>query len=252
ETEFLRDDGTGGHLLVQGTSVRGEDGRLIRLYGTVQDVTDRKRLEQQILKISEREQRRIGQDLHDGVGQQLTALRFLSSALRQKLLDHKTVAAGEFARLDTLLSETIKEVRGLARGLHPVNADSHGLMHGLQELCRTMQFVFGVSCVFECANPVLVHDPTVALNLYRITQEAVRNAATHGKPKTICVQLSRQEQTLKLVVSDDGQGLPREKKQQGMGLEIMQYRASAIGASLAVQSEPGAGVTITVTLPIPS
>lgn len=248
ETEFTRHDESRGHLLVHGTSVRGTDGRIIRLHGTVQDISDRKRLEQQILEISEREQRRIGHDLHDGVGQQLTALRFLSSALRQKLLEQKQVAPAEFERLENMLAMTIQEVRGLARGLHPVNADSQGLMHGLRELCRTLEPIFGILCTFECDSPVLIHDQNLALNLYRIAQEATRNAATHGAPKHINLRLEQQEGMLRLTISDDGRGLPHDRKNQGLGLEIMHYRARAIGASLAVDNRPGEGVTITCEL----
>jgi len=249
ETEFQRADKTSGYLLIHGTSQRDNNGRIIRLYGTAQDITERKRLEQQLLDISEREQRRIGQDLHDGVGQQLTALRFLSSTLRQKLGEHEFSAAKDFDRLDALLANAIKDVRGLARGLHPVHTDGLGLMHSLRELCRSMQSVFGVPCTFDCADPVLIHDPAAAVNLYRIAQEATRNAAAHGAPKQIQIHLSQQDSLLRLVIKDDGHGLPRARRKQGMGLEIMRYRAHAIGATLAVASEPEAGVTITCEWP---
>jgi PAS domain S-box-containing protein len=245
ETEFLRQDGTRGHLLAHGLSSRDKDGRVLRLYGTAQDVTERKRLQQQLLEISEREQRRIGQDLHDGVGQQLAAMRFQSSTLLQKLAQRKKVSIAEVERLDTMLEETLRQVRDLSRGLHPVSVDSHGLMHGLRELARQSLALFGVPCVFDCADTVLVLDQRAAVNLYRIAQEAVRNAAVHGAPKQIRIQLAEAGGLLLLTIQDDGCGLPPDlKAASGLGLEIMRYRASSIGATCEILSQPGAGVTV--------
>ena len=211
-------------------------------------ITARKHVEQSMLEISEREQHRIGQDLHDGIGQQLAAMRFFSSSLHQKLLERKKVEPSKLERLDHMLAETMKAVRGLARGLYPVITNGHGLMLSLRGLCRTMQPMFGVPCEFECEAPVLVHDSAVALNLYRIAQEAARNAATYGAPKNIRIQLSQKAGLIRLVIKDDGKGMSRVKKPQGMGLEIMRHRAHSIGASLDVHSKPGAGVTITCEL----
>jgi PAS domain S-box-containing protein len=245
ESEFLRQDGTRGYLLVHGLGSRDKDGRVLRLYGTAQDVTERKRLQQQLLEISEREQRRIGQDLHDGVGQQLAAMRFQSSTLLQKLAQRKKVSIAEVERLDTMLEETLRQVRDLSRGLHPVSVDSHGLMHGLRELARQSLALFGVPCVFDCADSVLVLDQRAAVNLYRIAQEAVRNAAVHGAPKQIRIQLAETGGLLRLTIQDDGCGLPPDlKASSGLGLEIMRYRAASIGATCEILSQPGAGVTV--------
>ena len=245
ETEFLRQDGTRGHLLAHGLSTRDPDGHVRRLYGTAQDVTERKRLQQQLLEISEREQRRIGQDLHDGVGQQLAAMRFQSSTLLQKLAGRRKVTLAEVERLDTMLEETLRQVRDLSRGLHPVSVDSHGLMHGLRELARQSLALFGVPCAFDCADTVLVLDQRAAVNLYRIAQEAVRNAAVHGAPKQIRIQLAEAGGLLRLTIQDDGCGLPPDlKASSGLGLEIMRYRAASIGATCEILSQPGAGVTV--------
>lgn len=245
ETEFLRRDGNRGHLLVFGKSARDAAGCVVRIIGTAQDVTERKRLQQQLLEISEREQRRIGQDLHDGVGQQLAAMRFQSSTLLQKLAGRKKVTVTEVERLDHLLAETLQQVRNLSRGLHPVSVDSHGLMHGLRELARQSLELLGVPCAFDCADPVLVQDARAALNLYRIAQEAVRNAAVHGAPQHIRLGLAEAEGHIRLSIADDGCGLPPDVKAgRGLGLEIMRYRAASIGATCDIQSQPGAGVTI--------
>ncbi len=245
DTAFVRQDGQRGHMLAHGASIRDEQGRVVKIFGTLQDITDRRRLEQQLLDISEREQRRIGQDLHDGVGQQLAAMRFQSSTLLQKMASRKKVSLAEVERLDTLLEETLKQVRNLSRGLHPVSLDSQGLMHGLRELARQCQALFGVECVFACADAAPLHDQRAALNLYRIAQEAMRNAAVHGAPQHIRIELSASGDAISLVIADDGRGLPANiKDTTGLGLEIMRYRAAYIGASCDIQSRPGDGVTI--------
>ncbi len=245
ESEFLRRDGTRGHLIAHGLGTRDAVGRVIRLHGTVQDVTERKRLEQQLLEISEREQRRIGQDLHDSVGQQLAAMRFQSSTLLQKLAGRKKVSLTEVERLDGLLEETLRQVRNLSRGLHPVSLDSQGLMQGLRELARQSLTLFGVPCALECAGVVEVSDQRAALNLYRIAQEAVRNAAIHGAPRQILIRLTRADGLVSLAIKDDGHGLPPDvKATRGLGMEIMRYRAASIGATCDIRSQPGAGVAI--------
>lgn len=250
ETIYQRQDGMRGHLLMHGEAFRDAQGRVVHLRGTAQDITERKRLEQQILEISEREQRRFGHDLHDGIGQQLTALRFMTTTLLQQVASQEKVDLQAVESLDTQLGETLKQVRHVARGLHPVSADSQGLMHSLRDLCRQCQPLFGVTCAFECPAPVALRDQQAAQNLYRIAQEAIRNAAAHGAPQHIHVRLQQDESRVYLVVSDDGKGLPREsRKKRGLGLDIMRYRANAIGATLEIQSKPGAGVTIRCTWP---
>ncbi|MEI7808999.1 MAG: ATP-binding protein, partial [Verrucomicrobiota bacterium] len=179
------------------------------------------------------------------LGQQLAAMRFQSSTLLQKLAGRKKVSVTEVERLDHLLAETLQQVRNLSRGLHPVSLDSHGLMHGLRELARQCLALLGVPCAFECVAPVLVLDQRAALNLYRIAQEAVRNAAVHGAPQHIRVGLAEAAGHLRLTITDDGRGLPPDiTTSSGLGLEIMRYRAASIGATCDIQSQPGAGVTI--------
>jgi PAS domain S-box-containing protein len=251
ETMIQRQDGTRGYMLAHGEALRDDQGRIRQLHGTVQDITERKKLEQQLLEVSEREQRRFGHDLHDGIGQQLAAMRFSTTTLMQRLAGHEKLDPHDVERLDRQLGETLKQVRHVARGLHPVSADPEGLMHGLRELCRQCQPLFGVHSTFACPEPVCVHDQQAAQNLYRIAQEAVRNAATHGAPQQITVQLQEAAGHIQLTISDDGKGLPREAKQKrGLGLDIMRYRASTIGATFELHNRPGAGVTIHCAWPV--
>jgi len=247
--EYNRVFATGERALLNSVSFLGTSRQGLPQFAVViLDVTENKKLERQLIEISEREQNRIGRELHDGVGQQLTALRYIGNAIRQKLLEQKSVAPEAYEQLDNMIGDIIKEVRNLARGLSPVGHDSHGLMHGLRTLCQNTKPLFGVDCEFECAAPVLVSDQAVSLNFFRIGQEALHNAVTHGAPKHIRLQLGQAAGRLRLVVRDDGHGLPKHGKKQGMGLEIMRYRAQSIGATLAIHSAPGTGVTITCEL----
>lgn len=236
-------------LLVSAFPEFTADERLQQIVVTFVDITERKRVGLQIVEAIEREQRRIGHDLHDGVGQQITGLRFMSSALRRKLEEQKIAEYKVVARLESLLNDALGQVRELAHGLHPVNSDHQGLMGSLQGLAQQVTQLFGFPCLFECPTAVLVADNQVATNLYRIAQEATRNAAAHAKPAHIWIRLHQRTAAIRLEIQDDGQGLPAEpEERKGLGLDIMKYRAASIGATFAWHSAPGAGTTVACTL----
>ena len=213
-------------------------------------IAQRERLEREVLEISEREQRRIGQDLHDGVCQQLTGVSLMSRSLQQKLTGS---LAAEVVQITRLINEGIEQTRLVTRGLHPVPDEPMGLMVALKELVNRLAGSREILCRFVCDHPVPIPDRTAATNLYRITQEAVQNAIRHANPKNIEVVLKRDEYQVQLTVTDDGLGMTPKKKGAGLGLEIMNYRARSIGAALAVRSggESG-GTVITCTLPLDS
>jgi PAS domain S-box-containing protein len=207
---------------------------------------ERQRLEKQVLEISEREQRRIGQDLHDGLGQRIVAARFMCSALAQKLAKDKQPAAEHMAQLESELIQAIEETRQIARGLQPVRLDAESLMHALHELADSVTKMFGIPCQFICRRAVLVPDHAAAIHLYRIAQEATNNAARHGGPKQIRISLSPVNGGIRLRVEDDGCGLPAAGKPgSGLGLGIMRHRASVIGATFAVGPGRSGGTTVT-------
>ena len=236
------------HYLLTGR--RMELGNEMFLVGCGIDITERKLVAQQIVEAIEREQRRIGYDLHDGVGQQITGLRLLSTALRRTLEEKQLVEHKQAARFETLLDEALRQVRELARGLHPVNADAQGLMSSLTELAQQITQLFGSACRFECPTPVLISDAQVATHLYRIAQEAARNAATHAGAKQISIQLLDKNEQVQLVIHDDGCGLPKTKRgRKGLGLDIMKYRAASIGATFELRSSATAGTSIRCALP---
>jgi PAS domain S-box-containing protein len=214
------------------------------------DITERKQLEKTILEISAREQRRIAQDLHDGLGQHLTGIAFMAKAHEARLAEQKRSESGDAARIVKLVNDAIHKTRELARGLLPVVSDSHGLMSALQVWAGEVEDLFGVSCCFQCEKPVLIHDYTMATHLYHIAQEAVNNAIKHGHPTKIVVQLAVDQGRGRLLIKDDGKGISETSRiAHGMGLHIMNYRAGMIGGSLEVKKDRNRGTIVSCIFP---
>jgi PAS domain S-box-containing protein len=231
--------------------IRREDGRPWFIHGVGFDITERKGLEEAILEISAREQRRIGQDLHDGLGQHLTGIAFMSKVLEEKLSDKSLPEALEAAQIVKMLNQAIDNTRQLARGLHPVAAEPLGLMSALQKCASEVEGLFHIGCSFLCEKPLPLHDVNLATHLYRIAQEAVNNAIRHGKSRNIVIGLSGKNGAGVLTVQDDGDGFPKKQANQpGVGLSIMNYRADMVGGSLKVQPNEGRGITVTCMFPI--
>jgi len=249
EYRIVRPDGSIRHVHSIVEPVPGADDEAVKLVGTLQDITERKELEREILEISEREQSRIGQDLHDGLCQHLAGIEFRLLDLKQKLQGKTSRQAAETTELARLVREGIEQTRTLAHGLSPVMLRAEGLMTALQELAINTEQSFRISCSFNCPAPVLIHDNAVATHLYRIAQEAVQNAIRHGKAKFIVINLLTRNDRIVLGVKDDGVGFPKKPhRHDGMGLRIMQYRAGMVGGSLVVQHEPDGGTSIVCSL----
>ncbi len=231
--------------------LRAPAGHIEYLIVTGNDVTERKRLERALLEISGREQRRIGQDLHDGLGQHLAGTAFMSKALQQKLEDLSVPEAAEASKIVRLVNEAIEKTRELSRGLLPVVSDDDGLMSALQRFSVEIEDLFNVACRFVCDDPVLIGDVTVATHLFHIAQEAVSNAIKHGRARQIVIGLAAPDGEGRLVVDDDGAGLGVvPASHPGMGLHIMGYRASMIGGALDVRSPPAGGTRVTCRFPL--
>ena len=215
------------------------------------DITDRKHLENAVLEISAREERRIGQDLHDGLGQHLTGVAFMAKVHEKRLAESASPETEDAAKLVKLVNEAIHKTRELARGLVPVVSDSRGLMSALELWAAEVEDLFRVSCRFQCAPPVLVHDVIVATHLYHIAQEAVNNAIRHGDARKISLRLTAADGRGVLTIEDNGAGiLDKPTESHGIGMHIMNYRAGMIGGTLEIRRAAAAGTVVVCTFPV--
>jgi signal transduction histidine kinase len=201
--------------------------------------------------VSGREQRRIGQDLHDGLGQHLTGIAFMTKVQEHRLVEKGLPEADDAAKIVNLVNEAIHKTRELARGLLPVVSDAQGLMSALKQWAGEVEDLFAVSCRFHCFSPVLIHDDTVATHLYYIAREAVNNAIKHGHAQHIVIRLAAVEQQGALTIQDDGCGIRKPAPgNKGMGLHLMNYRARMVGGSLEVQRDAVGGTMVTCLFPM--
>lgn len=228
-------------------------GERVIFTGIVRDITERRRLEQEILHISEQERRRIGQDLHDGLGQMLTGIGLLSQNLARRLQVEDHPEAETADEITALIKEADQHARGLARGLTPVDLENNGLVSGLQRLAVNAERLFDIRCTFEKVGEKQLHDSTTGMHLYRIAQEAVSNAVKHGKASYVKVTLALGSDQVRLRVQDNGIGFPQEldEEHRGMGVRIMHYRARIIGGVLDISAGVDGGTTVTCTVKHP-
>ena len=221
----------------------------LRTAALTNEIEDRERLERELLEISEREQRRIGHDLHDSLGQHLTGAALAGQVLEEKLAVRGMAEAADANKVVELVQEGIALSRKLAQGLHPIEVEAAGLMQALEELAATSSELLKVSCRFDCDSPVLIRDTATSMHMYRIVQEAISNAAKHGRARNIIIQLETLDDGIALRVKDDGVGLPEWlPKNTGMGLRIMAHRASMIGATFEARRDGPVGTIVSCVL----
>jgi len=218
----------------------------LEVEGIARDITERKRLEREILEVSNREQRRIGHDLHDGVCQQLAGIAFLTSTLAEELAEEGISQAPHAEKISGMINEVIDQTRAVARGLFPVRLDEKGLVAALEELASNASEVYKINCRFSSKGPPPVVDNQIALHLYYIVLEALGNAAKHSGGANVDISLQPSGDRWLLTIQDDGIGfLATNSNHDGMGLRILNYRARVIGATLTLHSQPGSGTTVT-------
>jgi PAS domain S-box-containing protein len=246
----LRKDGTQIWVATVLTALWDEEDELQGYSKVIHDLTARRRLEHELLNAEERQQWRIGQDLHDALGQDLTGIAFLCKELEDALAARGVAESSEAARIVRYANQATLRARALARGLCPVDLAAEGLMGALKQLAEGLAEVFAVACEFQCPQPVLVHDEDAALHLYRIAQEATSNAVKHGQPRQVTIRLGAAGERVVLEVLDDGKGIdPAAAGRSGMGIALMNYRARAIGGALTVAPRPEGGTIVTCWAP---
>jgi signal transduction histidine kinase len=220
-----------------------------RTKALTEEMSERERVERELLEISEREQRRIGHDLHDSLGQHLTGAALAGQVLEEKLSTRGLPEAADANKVVELVEEGIALSRKLAKGLHPIEMEADGLMLALEELAAISGDLFKISCRFDCDSPVLIRDTATSGHLYRIAQEAISNAVKHGKAKNVAIQLETLDDGIALRVKDDGTGLPDPlPKSAGMGLRIMAHRASIIGGAFQAGRDSSGGTMVSCVL----
>lgn len=230
---------------------RNPDGRVVGCVGVATNVTERQRLQRHVLEISDREQARIGQEIHDGLCQELVGLAFDVNSLEAALSARQHPLAAQAARISACLDQAITETRRIARGLFPVSLETEGLSLAIEALARMTSSRFAIPCRFAASGPVEEPPTRMAINLYRIVQEAVTNAVKHSGARSIAIQLHRLPDEFEITIEDDGRGISPNspRRPDAMGLHIMQYRAGLIGARLHIDPRQQGGTVVSCCLP---
>jgi len=245
EKRYRRKDGSNLWVSVSASPLRDVEGKTQSAVSVVLDIGDQKKaqailedrargLEGEILTISDREQRRLGQELHDSLCQHLTAIAFMARSVALRLKKHRVIEVEHIDKIAELINDGVTEARTIARGLHPVEMEPPGLVTALAALVK--QRHWPVRCRLEADEEISVPDSTAALHLYRIAREAVINANKHARAREIIVRMRRSGKGIELSVIDDGVGIPPNSPAgSGMGFHIMEYRARSIGARLEIK-----------------
>lgn len=212
------------------------------------DITDKIKLEKEILSIAERERYRVGQYLHDDLGQFLVGIEAMCSLLQKKLKKDKHGCFSLATEMSEYIKEAIENARRTAQGLCPVKLEENGLRFAIKDLVSKTSRIFNISCKFYDAADVIIYSSDTAINMFYIVQESINNAAKHSKADSITVSYTTDEERILLVVKDNGQGFELPAASGGLGLDLMKYRARAIGATLSISSEPGKGTEVELSL----
>jgi PAS domain S-box-containing protein len=237
---------------------RDAAGRAERLVGFIVEIADPHSLERELIEIANREQQRIGSDLHDGLGQDLTGIALMLRGIGAQLRKEGSAACPDIEDVIRLVNDAIESTRALARGLSPVSAERDGLAAALQALAARATERYGIPVNFEArVTEPLPSDETAATHVYRIAQEALTNAMRHSRATAVSIALTASDGELQLEVADDGQGFPAASPDpaasagsNGLGLKIMRYRAQMLGGNLAFGRGAAGGATVRCSCPL--
>jgi PAS domain S-box-containing protein len=241
---------SGGPRYFENRAVRVKDeGPTTSVLISITDITERKRLEQEILDVSSRERHTIGRDLHDGLGQELTGIALMLRSVATRFQRQFPEGVSSINEIVGLVNQSIETARSLARGLLPVRADSGGLPFSLRELATRSRDLYGLEVNFRAEIwPEITLSESSASHLYRIAQEALTNAARHAHASTVDILLMVAENTFLLRITDNGVGITSSRQSgSGMGLKIMKYRAGMIGAKIEIGAHAPKGTVVRVT-----
>ncbi|MBI1889870.1 MAG: CHASE domain-containing protein [Burkholderiales bacterium] len=221
----------------------------IRTEETYKEAARREKIEREIIHVVENERRIIGQELHDDLGQDLTAVRFASEYLSKRLYQSAPKEAEEFSRINETLGKIAQRLRVLAKGLFPISMEVHGLPEALRELASATEENYAVRCVVT-GDEINLDDSDISINLYRIAQEAIANAIKHGRAKNIAITLHHSGGHFSMSIVDDGIGIRKaEGAERGMGMNTISYRAKLIGMLFKISSHSPHGTSIEISSP---
>ncbi len=214
------------------------------------NISEQKRLESEIIRVSEQERQQIGNDLHDGLGPHLVGIKFMTNILKKKLEAKQLMSeAKDLEEINEHITQAINHTRQLVKGLSPVDIDADGLIFALDELLNNVERLYGIKCNFEHIKSVSIKENIVAIHLFLIAQEAVNNSIKHSKAKNITVELNEVNGEITLRVRDDGIGIEKLlDRRKGMGINIMKYRARIINSSLNIGQNDTGGTSVTCIL----
>jgi PAS domain S-box-containing protein len=215
------------------------------------EIAERRRLEHELLDITEKERRRIGLDLHDDLGQKLAGIALMAKGLQLRLAKQRAAEAGDAGRIHELLEQAMSHARDLARDLATLDFSENDLPSAMQKLAAHVKDSFGITCRFKSDDAIPPLETNTVTQLYKITQEALTNAIKHGKAKQVSIQLSNGSSKLALTIRNSGAPFPSVVgRNAGMGLRIMNYRANLIGASLEIKPGDPEGTVVTCLVPL--
>jgi len=250
ETTRRRKDGTLVNVTLTVSPIRHLMGSDTGVLVIARDITLRRRLEEKLLEIGTDERRRLGHDLHDGLGQFLLGISLKTKLLEEALTREKSASAWRAKEVVGLVNTAIAQTRNLAHGLDPIHVEANGLVAALRNLAAQTRELFQVECGFSCKREHLDVNTQTGIAFYRITQEAIHNAIRHGQARQIYVELAVDKTELSLKIVDNGKGFSKGSKScSGMGLHIMQFRATSIGGQLIIDSQPNKGARIMCAVP---
>ena len=254
ETVRRHKDGRLIDISITVSPIRDEQGNIIGASKLARNISGRKQMEREILEVSDREKRRIGHDLHDGLCQHLAGIELMSQVLEKKLAPRFKDGAARAGEIAQYVRDAIGQTRALARGLSPVTLESEGLASALLEHALAMERIFGVHCRLDYDSQVAISNHAMATHLFRLAQEAISNAVKHGKATKISIHLKSDPGRIYLGIADNGCGFIPEPapSANGMGLRIMKFRADMIGGQLAIERNPGGGMIIICSAPLPT